>query len=155
MRSIVPLIAFVRGQQLERQFRRIGKSLEALPATARARLSLLTLREIGQAARGEFPHLYGTPPQDRYLPWGRGTAVGFTRACSDNPEVALRGIALWLAVAYHETKDSPYAFVRSPSAVVARGAGAEGHARQRRPRTRGRGGELDAVQRSSVSKMVS
>lgn len=113
MRSIVPLIAFVRGQQLERQFRRIGKSLDALPTSARARLSLLTLREIGQAARGPFPHLYGTPPQDRYLPWGRGTAMGFARACSDNPEVALRGMALWLAVAYHETKDSPYAFVRS------------------------------------------
>ncbi|MBP1475623.1 hypothetical protein J7I44_15035 [Frateuria sp. MAH-13] len=113
MRSIVPLIAFVRGQQLERQFRRIGKTLDALPASARARLSLLTLREIGQAARSEFPHLYGTPPQDRYLPWGRGTATGFARACSDNPEVALRGTALWLAVAYHETKDSPYAFVRS------------------------------------------
>lgn len=113
MRSIVPLIAFVRGQQLERQFRRISKGLEALPAPARARLSLLTLREIGQAARSEFPHLYGTSPQDRYLPWGRGTATGFARACSDNPEVALRGMALWLAVAYHETKDSPHAFVRS------------------------------------------
>lgn len=113
MRSIVLLIAFVRGQQLERQFRRIGKSLEALPSAARARLSLLTLREIGQAARSEFPHLYGTPPQDRYLPWGRGTATGFTRACSDNPEIALRGMALWLAVAYHETKDSPYPFMRS------------------------------------------
>jgi hypothetical protein len=113
MRLIVPFIALVRGQQLDRQFRRIGKSLDALPATARARLSLLTLREIGQAARGEFPHLYGTPPQERYLPWGRGTATGFARAISDNPEVALRGIALWLAVAYHETKDSPYPFVRS------------------------------------------
>lgn len=113
MRSIVLLIAFVRGQQLERQFRRIGKSLDALPAAARARLSLLTLREIGQAARREYPHLYGTPSQDRYLPWGRGTATGFTRACSDNPEVALRGMALWLAVAYHETKDSPYDFLRA------------------------------------------
>ena len=113
MRLIVPLIAFVRGQQLERQFRRIGQSLDALPATARTRLSLLTLREIGQAARSEFPHLYGTPPQDRYLPWGRGTATGFARASSDNPEIALRGMALWLAVAYHETKDSPYPFVRA------------------------------------------
>ncbi|MCX7514837.1 hypothetical protein [Frateuria sp. STR12] len=113
MRSIVLLIAFVRGQQLERQFRRIGKNLDTLPGAARARLSLLTLREIGQAARREFPHLYGTPPQQRYLPWGRGTATGFTRACSDNPEVVLRGIALWLAVAYHETKDSPYPFVRA------------------------------------------
>jgi hypothetical protein len=108
MRSIIPFIAFVRGQQLDRQFRRIGKSLDALPAAARVRLGLLTLREIGQAARGQFPHLYGTPAQERYLPWGCGTATGYARACSDNPEVALRGIALWLAVAYHETKDSPH-----------------------------------------------
>lgn len=113
MRSIIPFIAFVRGQQLERQFGRIRKSLDALPAGARSRLSLLTLREIGQAARSEFPHLYGTPPQERYLPWGRGTTTGFARACSDNPEVALRGIALWLAVAYHETKESPYPFLRA------------------------------------------
>jgi hypothetical protein len=113
MRSIVPLIAFVRGQQLERQFRRISKHLDALPAAARARLSLLTLREIGQAASSEFPHLYGTSPQDRYLPWGRGTSTGLARAGSDNAEIALRGIALWLAVAYHETKDSPYPTVRS------------------------------------------
>lgn len=113
MRSIIPLIAFVRGQQLERQFGRIRKSLDTLSPAARARLSLLTLREIGQAARGEFPHLYGTPPQERYLPWGRGTATGFARACSENPEVALRGIALWLAVAYHETKESPFPFLRA------------------------------------------
>ncbi|HET6806800.1 MAG TPA: hypothetical protein VFH59_15300 [Frateuria sp.] len=113
MRSIVPLIAFVRGQQLERQFRRISKHLDALSASARARLSLLTLREIGQAARSDFPHLYGTSPQDRYLPWGRGTDTGLARASSDNSEIALRGIALWLAVAYHETKDSPHPAVRS------------------------------------------
>lgn len=112
MRSIVLLIAFVRSRQLDRQFRRVARSLDTLPAAARARLSLLTLREIGQAARSEYPHLYGTPPQERYMPWGRGTATGYARAASDNPEVALRGIALWLAVAYHETKDSPYPFVR-------------------------------------------
>jgi hypothetical protein len=68
----------------------------------------MTLREIGQASRSEFPHLYGTAPEQRYMPWGQGTEIGFSRAQSDNPEVALRGIALWLAVAYHETKDSPH-----------------------------------------------
>jgi hypothetical protein len=113
MRSIVLLVAFVRGRQLDRQFRHVCRSLDTLSAAARARLSLLTLREIGQAARSEYPHLYGTPPQERYLPWGRGTDTGYARAGSDNPEIALRGIALWLAVAYHETKDSPYPFVRA------------------------------------------
>lgn len=113
MRLLVPVIAFVRGQLLERQFRRIEQSLDALPQAARMRLSVLTLREIGQAAGCEFPHLYGTPPQERYLPWGLGTAIGHARAGSDNPEIALRGVALWLAVAYHETKGSPYAFMQA------------------------------------------
>ncbi len=44
----------------------------------------------------------------RYVPWGQGTEVGYERACSGNAEVALRGMALWLAVAYHETKNSPH-----------------------------------------------
>ena len=113
MRLIVPVVAFVRSQVLERQFQRIEASLAAMPRAARSRLGLLTLREIGQAARCEFPHLYGTPPQERYLPWGLGCSIGFARAGSDNPEIALRGIALWIAVAYHETKDSPYAFIQA------------------------------------------
>jgi hypothetical protein len=107
MQLLSPAIAFLRAYQLTRQLREIERSVRALPQRSRAQLSLLALREIGQAARSEYPHLYGTPPEARYLPWGQGTDAGYERARSDNPEVALRGIALWLAVAYHETKHSP------------------------------------------------
>ncbi|TAL87428.1 MAG: hypothetical protein EPN74_01610 [Rhodanobacter sp.] len=98
----------VRSRQLSHQFRDIERCIRKLPKRSRTRLSTLTLREIGQASRSDFPHLYGTPPDVRYVAWGRGTDVGYERARSDNSEVALRGIALWLAVAYHETKNSPY-----------------------------------------------
>ena len=108
MRLLIKLIAMNRARQLGRQFRDIERQIRALSRSARTRLGLLTLREIGQASRNDFPHLYGTPPQDRYMPWGHGTSIGYDRARSDNLEVALRGIALWLAVAYHETKDSPH-----------------------------------------------
>ena len=37
-----------------------------------------------------------------------GTQTGFERVQSDNLEVRLRGIALWLAVVFHETRDSPH-----------------------------------------------
>ncbi|MBD8881025.1 MULTISPECIES: hypothetical protein [Rhodanobacter] len=107
MRLLSPAIAFFRAHQLTRQLREIERCVRALPQRSRTQLSVLTLREIGQAARSEFPHLYGTAPEARYLPWGQGTAAGYERARSDNPEVALRGVALWLAVAYHETKHSP------------------------------------------------
>lgn len=108
MPLITSCLAMMRARQLGRQFRDIERSMRALPQRSRVRLSTLTLREIGQASRSEFPHLYGTPPEARYLPWGQGTAVGYERANSNNQEVALRGIALWLAVAYHETKNSPF-----------------------------------------------
>ncbi|OOG42087.1 hypothetical protein [Rhodanobacter sp. C05] len=108
MQLLTPFFVMMRARQLGRQFRDIERNIRALPRRSRTRLSTLTLREIGQASRSDFPHLYGTPPEARYQPWGQGTEAGYERACSTNPEVALRGIALWLAVAYHETKNSPH-----------------------------------------------
>ncbi|MEO6799422.1 MAG: hypothetical protein ABI178_05755 [Rhodanobacter sp.] len=108
MQILTPLFAAMRARQLGRQFRDIERSILALPKRNRDRLSMLTLREIGQASRCDFPHLYGTAPESRYLPWGQGTNTGYERARSNNAEVALRGIALWLAVAYHETKNAPH-----------------------------------------------
>jgi hypothetical protein len=108
MRILSRLFAAYRVYRLGHQFRQIEQAIEALPPQERVRLGMFTLREIGQASRGDFPHLYGTPPELRYRPWGLGTDIGYARARSDNAEVALRGIALWLAVAYHETKDSPH-----------------------------------------------
>lgn len=109
MQLLTPIFVMMRARQLGRQFRDIERSVRALPRRSCERLSVLTLREIGQASRSDFPHLYGTAPEARYLPWGQGTDAGYERACSSNAEVALRGIALWLAVAYHETKNSPHA----------------------------------------------
>jgi hypothetical protein len=108
MRIVSQIIAMSRTRQLGRQLRDIERSIRSLPRRSRSQLGMLTLREIGQASRSEFPHLYGTSPGQRYLPWGEGTDLGYARARSDNPEIAMRGIALWLAVAYHETKDSPH-----------------------------------------------
>ena len=108
MRIVSQIIALSRSRQLGRQFREIERIVDSLPRRTRVQLGTLTLREIGQASRSEFPHLYGTSPEQRYLPWGEGTDVGYARARSDNAEVAIRGVALWLAVAYHETKDSPH-----------------------------------------------
>jgi hypothetical protein len=108
MQIVTRLIAMTRARQLQRQFQQIDRSITALPTRTRSRLAIMTLREIGQASKCEFPHLYGTTPDQRYVPWGQGTEIGFSRAQSDNPEVSLRGIALWLAVAYHETKESPH-----------------------------------------------
>lgn len=102
------LIATKRAYQLQREFKEIEKLFEGLTRPARQQLAQLTLKEFAVAAKTEFPHLYGTPPEDRYSPWGSGTQTGLSRARSDNLPVRMRGIALWLTVAYHETRGSTF-----------------------------------------------
>lgn len=108
MRIVARIVAMSRATQLNREFREVERASRALPHALRQKLALLTMRELAQAGRCEFPHLYGTPPEQRYAMWGNGTDIGLSRTRSDNPQVRLRGIALWLAVAFHETRDAEY-----------------------------------------------
>ncbi len=108
MQLINRIIAMSRATVLGRQLKGIEKSLDNMTPDTRKRLALLVIREIDQAKACEFPHLYGTPPELRYKLWGTGTDTGMERARSDNLQVRMRGIALWLAVAYHETRESPF-----------------------------------------------
>jgi len=109
MQILTRLIALTRGVQLRRQFKDIEKALEQLAPNARRQLAALAMREFSNASKSEFPHLYATPPEEKYAPWGTGTAIGFERMKSDSMQVRLRGLALWLTVTFHETKDSPFA----------------------------------------------
>lgn len=104
MHIVTRIIAMNRAHSLSRQFREIERMIDTLNTSTRQQLAMLTMRELAQAGRCEFPHLYGTPPEQRYAPWGSGTEVGLARAHSDNAQVRMRGIALWLAVAFHETR---------------------------------------------------
>jgi hypothetical protein len=119
MQLLTSLLVLIRARLLARQMPRIQRTVHALPAAQRARLNSLTQREIAQAARSDFPHLYGTPPEARCLPWGHGTGVGYERACSPNTEVAVRGLALWLAVAHHETSGATHAGMQAQHRQIA------------------------------------
>jgi hypothetical protein len=109
MRLVTRVIALSRAIQLRRQLREVNKALEQLPPALRRQLAAIAIREFNSASSSEFPHLYGTPPEDKYRAWGAGTEIGLERLQSENLQVRLRGIALWLTVAFHETKDSTYA----------------------------------------------
>ena len=114
MRIITRLIALSRSIQLNRQFREIEKAIAGLPLVSRRQLAAIAMREFATAAKCEFPHLYGTPDNEqRYQPWGSGTDLGYARVKSDNSQLRLRGIALWLTVAYHETRESKYGEIQS------------------------------------------
>jgi len=109
MRIVSRLLALSRSIQLNRQFREIQREIDGMPLATRRQLAALAVKEFSNASQCEYPHLYGTPgePQGGEA-WGKGVEVGFTRVRSDNPHIKLRGIALWLAVAYFETRESQY-----------------------------------------------
>lgn len=108
MHLVTRLIALTRAMQLRRQYREIDKVVQQMPKPTRRQLAGLAMREFASAAKSEFPHLYATPPEEKYSPWGAGTGIGIERARSENLQIRLRGLALWLSVAYHETRDSPF-----------------------------------------------
>ena len=109
MRIVSRLLALSRSIQLNRQFREIQREIDAMPLATRRQLAGFAVKEFSNASQCEFPHLYGTPGETQGAEaWGKGVEVGFTRVRSDNPHIKLRGIALWLTVAYFETKDSQY-----------------------------------------------
>lgn len=120
MHLLTRLIALTRGMQLRRQFKEIEKVLEQLAPNSRRQLAALAMREFSNASKSEYPHLYATPSDEKYSPWGTGTSIGYERIKSDSLQVRMRGLALWLTVAFHETKDSPYADQRELHRLIMR-----------------------------------
>jgi len=106
MRLVSHLIAVNREIRLRRQLADIERVVLALPVRTHADLQQLVRREMEQAAACDFPHLYGTPPEERYSTYGHGPDIGLSKARSENPLIATRGVALWIASVYHETLDA-------------------------------------------------
>jgi len=108
MRLVTRIVALSRAARLHRQFREIEQRTRALPALSCTLLAELIARECAAAGRSDTPHLYGSPPDIKPGSWGTGTDLGYERARSDNAQVRLRGMALWMAVAYHETREASF-----------------------------------------------
>ncbi len=138
MHIVTRAIALTRTFQLARQFAFIERRIQSLPLQNRLKLDLLIKNEVSRSEKCEFPHLYGTSPDQRYLAWGQGSETGFSRAHSENVEVRLLGIALWLAVVLHETRDSPQAGLQQQHRNVLRVLRELHELKQPAPRSRDR-----------------
>lgn len=100
------ILAMTRVMKLSRQLREIEQAIYALPAPLERQVASIAARELDLASRCNPPWMYGSAPEDMGAEWGSGAEIGITRVRSDNPQVRMRGIGLWLAVAYHETQHS-------------------------------------------------
>jgi len=108
MKLLIQIIAVTRGVVLSREMSAIEREVAGLSVLDRRVLANLALRELAQASKTEHPHLYASQPTERYRLWGTGTGIAMERMRSDNSQIKLRGIALWLAIAFHESKDSEF-----------------------------------------------
>ena len=104
MSALQSMLAYTRSTQLSIEIARIEKILRDYGQDQRHKLALALQREMRSAAAARDPHLYHSSSTSGYRPWGDGTRVAMGRIKSRNQDVQICGIALWLAIAYHETK---------------------------------------------------
>ncbi len=113
MKLLTRLLVFCRYTVLNRQLREIKRSVLDLPITAQRAVGHLVMSEIEAATRTPVPHLYGSGSTDVHQPWGDGATLAFGRARARVPQLRLRGLALWLAIVFHETHHSPHASMQA------------------------------------------
>lgn len=120
MKFVFRTLALARYLTLRNQLKDLEKAIGGLSMDQKRALAALAQKEFTNAAAASVPHLYSSENSERYSPWGNGTAIALERVKSDNLPLKLRGIALWLAVAYHETKDVPYSEMQDMHRAVMR-----------------------------------
>ncbi len=113
MKFLTRLLVFCRYVLLNRQLREIKRNVLALPVTAQRAVGHLVMSEIEAASKIPVPHLYGSSNADVHQPWGDGATLAFNRARARVPQLRLRGIALWLAIVFQETRDTPHASLQA------------------------------------------
>ena len=100
-RLVTRVTAMGRSARLRRQLAEIEQRCFDLPRSYRDQLAELIGRECDNVARSSNPSLYGTQTENGITTGG--LEVGLDRSRSDNVQVRMRGIALWIALVYHET----------------------------------------------------
>lgn len=103
-RLVTRVTALNRAARLRRQLADIEHRSMELPRSYREQLAELIGRECDNVAQSADPSQYGMQTEAGVAT--SGLEVGFDRARSDNVQVRMRGLALWIALVYHETHDA-------------------------------------------------
>lgn len=103
-RLVTRVTSMGRVARLRRQFGDIEQRSLELPRSYRDQLAELIGRECDNVGAAADPSRYGTHTEDGVIT--NGLDLGFDRARSDNVQVRMRGIALWIALVYHETHEA-------------------------------------------------
>lgn len=93
-----------RAARLRRQLGEIEQRSLELPRSYREQLAELVRRECDNVVASPDASRYGEQTTNGTTIDGRD--VGLDRARSDNVQVRMRGLALWIALVYHDTEDT-------------------------------------------------
>jgi hypothetical protein len=101
-RFVVRVTSMGRGVRLRRQLAEIEQRSVELPRSYRTQLAELIARECTSIEESADPGTYGSQTTDGVTM--DGLDVGYERAKSDNVQIRMRGLALWIALVYQETR---------------------------------------------------
>lgn len=93
-----------RSARLRRQLSEVEQRSLELPRSYRDQLAELIGRECDAIAASPNPVEYGSKDENGSMT--SGLDIGFDRARSENVQVRMRGLALWLALVYSDTRDA-------------------------------------------------
>ena len=108
MDMFVTALAQCRQLMLQRQATAVLKAVQALDANQRKTTADQTLAEIQAASVLPQPHWHGASETMLYRPWSPVASVAAGRVNDRSIQLRQRSVALWLAVVYHETRQTPY-----------------------------------------------
>ncbi len=105
-RIVNRVTAMSRAARLRHQLGEIEQGIRQLSPAQCQQLTELVNRECSNIAQAEDPQLYGAQTDTVTGVVTLGIDLGYERARSDNLQVRLRGMALWIALVFHETRDA-------------------------------------------------
>lgn len=104
---MITMLTQLRQWMLARQAKAVRAAIAGLTPEQRKATADQTLAEIQAAACLPQPHRHGDPGGSLYQPWTPVAGQAALRARDRTLQLRMRGVALWLAVVYHETRQAP------------------------------------------------
>jgi len=106
MEMLLMLLTQWRRMMLGKQAGAVRRAVQAMSAEQRRQTAAHTLDEIRAAAELPLPHLYGEAATSLYRPWSRVAETMAGRVDDRSIQLRQRSIGTWLAVVYHETRET-------------------------------------------------
>ncbi len=105
MKYLTRMLAYTRLFVLSRQWKSIQQWLYTLPADQEMRFAAFVHDEATRAAKHPTPQFYGSENVASYSPWGDAVDTAYALSRSADVKDQMRGIAMWLAIVYYETRN--------------------------------------------------